>query len=153
MITSLLLLAVVSISGKAKVDDALLHGLPEVEAVLTAHGTSQKCTGPSLISVLDRLGYPTGKNLRGPALATGFVVRGRDGYAVLFSLGELDGELGATSAIVATSCDGKAIPETEGPFRLVVPDEVRASRSVRQVDSIEPVLSLSPNEASERRSH
>lgn len=151
MIIPLLVLAATPVAEKANVDEALLNGLPTIEAVLTAHGTSHTCTGPSLKSVLECLGYPLGESLRGPALATGFIVRGRDGYAVLFSFGELDTNLGSTNAIVATKCDGKTIPETEGPFRLVVPDELRAARSVRQVVSIEKMSSSSANKPVESR--
>lgn len=67
------------------------------------------------------------------------IVRGRDGYAVLFSLGELDAALGAKSVVIATQCDGKPIPDADGPYRLVVPGEGRAARSVRQVVTIEAV--------------
>lgn len=143
MIFSLLMLASTSTPAVAKIDDALLRGLPTVEAVLTAHGISQKCSGPSLSSVLDRLGYPKGNQLRGAALETGVIVRGRDGYAVLFSLGELDEALGASVVVLATQCEGKAISETDGPYRLVVPNELRAARSVRQVAFIEGISSKS----------
>lgn len=142
MIFSLLLLASAVKPDVAKVDETLLRGLPAAEAVLTAHGTTQKCSGPSLSSVLDRLGYPKGVQLRGPALESGVVIRGRDGYAVLFSLGELDEALGGRVVVLATQCDGKPLSDEDGPYRLVVPGEQRAARSVRQVMSIEaaPVI-------------
>ncbi|WP_430446704.1 molybdopterin-dependent oxidoreductase [Sphingorhabdus contaminans] len=139
MITPLLLFAATSIPDISRVDDALMSGLPVIEADLTAHGISQKCSGPSLSDVLDRLGFPTGKELTGPALETGVIVRGRDGYAVLFSLGELDAALGAKSVIIATQCDGKPLADADGPYRLVLPGEERAARSVRQVIAIEAV--------------
>lgn len=117
----------------------LLSGLPESEASFTAHNKTQTCTGPTLASVAAKIGAPAGKHIRGNALATGIVARARDGYAVLFSIGELDAMLGAGKAIVATRCGGKAIPAADGPFRLVVPGEQRAARSVRQLREIKVV--------------
>lgn len=114
----------------------LLAGLPEVEASFIAHEKTQTCTGPTLANVIGKIGVPTGKDVRGETLATGIVARARDGYTVLFSIGELDAMLGGSKAIVATKCDGKAIPAEDGPYRLVVPGEQRAARSVRQLESL-----------------
>lgn len=114
----------------------LLAGLPEVEASFTAHEKTQSCTGPTLASVVGKMGVPQGKDARGEVLATGIVVRARDGYTVLFSIGELDTMLGASKAIVATKCDGKALSAEDGPYRLAVPGEQRAARSVRQLESL-----------------
>ena len=66
----------------------------------------------------------------------GLLVKARDGYTVLFSLGELDAKLGAAPAIVATTCDGKTIDASDGPFRLIVPQDQRPARSVRQVERL-----------------
>jgi hypothetical protein len=114
----------------------LLAGLPKSEASFTAHGNSQTCTGPTLASVIGKIGVPTGNDVRGEALATGIIARARDGYTVLFSIGELDVMLGASKAIIASRCDGKAISPEDGPYRLVVPGERRAARSVRQLESL-----------------
>jgi hypothetical protein len=121
----------------APVDAALLDGLPMAEAVLTAHGKTQSCAGPKLADVVVKLGAPAGDTVRGKALATTIIARARDGYVVVFSLGELDAELGASKAIVATRCDGKPLDAEAGPFRIVVPGELRAARSVRQLESLE----------------
>lgn len=118
------------------VDAALLHGLAPAEAVLTAHGESHVCTGPLLADVVTRMGAPSGQALRGSALRTTVTAVARDGYAVVFSLGEIDPLLGNNGAIVAMRCNGAAIAESDGPFRLVLPGERRAARSVRQLDSL-----------------
>lgn len=118
------------------VDEALLAGLPPVEANITVHGKALACSGPTLLSLLARLGLPQGENLRGAALSQVVVVRARDGYEVAFSLGELDLTLGAQPAIVATRCNGAALEAGDGPFRLILPADKRPARSVRMVTGI-----------------
>lgn len=135
MMLAAMLLAVVT-PATATVDEALLSGLPSVEATLTAHGETHVCSGPTLASVIGKMGAPQGKDVKAEALTTSVIAKGRDGYAVRFSLGELDAMLGASKAIVATQCDGKPLNETDGPHRLVVPGEQRAARSVRQLESL-----------------
>ena len=80
----------------APVSAELLAGLSESEVSFTAHGKKQSCTGPTLASVVAKLGVPQGKDVRGQILATGIVACARDGYTVLFSIGELDAMLGAS---------------------------------------------------------
>lgn len=126
------------------VDAKLLDTLPRVEARFTAHGTTQTCTGPLLWAVLAKAGVPGGKDVRGPLLATVVVARARDGYAVAFSLGELDPLLGAGKVIVAERCDGKPLAAADGPYRLVAPFEQRAARSVRQLTTLEVNRPKSP---------
>ncbi len=135
MLAALLLAA----AAPAQIDAALLGDLPVLEAKLTAHGMTVTCTGPALSAVLGKLGYPAGEKLGGPALAQGVVIRAKDGYAVLLSLGEIDATLGNTSAIIATQCDGKPLDDTVGPYRLILPGEARPARSARQVVRIESV--------------
>ena len=137
--TPLILAAALVMGTPAPVDAALLTGLPTRDVALTAHGTTQICNGPGFAAVLVKLGLPQGEALRGPALASGVIVRARDGYAVLFSLGEIDASLGNDGAIIATQCGGRPLTDQDGPFRLIVPNEHRPARSVRQVTTIELV--------------
>jgi hypothetical protein len=61
-------------------------------------------------------GLPAGEALRGPALTTLIVAEAGDGYRVAFSLAAAD-----------------------GPLRLVMPGEIRAARSVRQLRALRVV--------------
>ena len=139
MMTPLILAAALTVGAPATVDIALLAGLPTREVTLTAHGVAQHCSGPEFVAVLAKLGVPQGEALRGPALTGGVIVRARDGYAVLFSIGELDPALGNGGAIVATQCDVKPLTDKDGPYRLIVPGDKRPARSVRQMATIELV--------------
>lgn len=63
-----------------------------------------------------------------------FVVTGRDGYQIAFSVGEIHPEFGNTPMMIATEVDGK--PFADG-LRVIVPGDKRGARNVRQVVKIE----------------
>jgi hypothetical protein len=92
--------------------------------------------GVLLGDILKRAGAPTGSNLRGKALTTYVLVEAADGYQVVFSLGELDATVTDRQIVVADLSDGKPLPETEGPFRLVIPEDKIGARSVRMLRKI-----------------
>jgi hypothetical protein len=53
-----------------------------------------------------------------------------------FALMELDKEFTDKQIILADKVDGNALPATEGPFRIIVPDDKKAARSIRQVTAL-----------------
>ena len=97
------------------------------------------CTGVWLADLAAAAGLPAGEALRGQTLTTLIVAEAADGYRVAFSLAEVDPKLGNRSVLVANACDGKPLVEADGPLRLVVPGEVRAARSVRQLKALRVV--------------
>jgi hypothetical protein len=133
---------VVAVGGQPdrQFDLAALDALPQAAARFTGHGQSLDCTGPALASVLAATGLPSGSAMRGTALRKGVLARGADGYAVLFSLGELDPLLGNARVIVATRCDGRPIDADNGPLRIIADGEARGARSVRNLVRIEADL-------------
>lgn len=131
MIAALAML--IAVAGDHPVTAELLAGAPRETVTFEAHGRTARCTGVPLRAVLTQLGLPEGSALRGAALSTVIVAEARDGYKVAFSLGELDPALGGKAVLLAEACDGKPLDATDGPFRLVVPGEARAARSVRQL--------------------
>lgn len=64
------------------------------------------------------------------------VVTGRDGYAVVLSVGEIDPSFGHAAALVAWSQDGKSFDPAQG-LRLILPGDRHGARDVRDVVSIE----------------
>jgi len=92
--------------------------------------------GVSLVEVLKAAGVKFGNDLRGPALATYLLVEAADGYRVVFALPELDPASTDRVILLADRRDGKPLDGKEGPLRIVVPDEKRHSRWVRQVVSL-----------------
>jgi hypothetical protein len=130
-------LLMVSAPVRIEVTPALLEGLPRQQATLTHHDETLVCEGPLLADVLTRSGLPSGESVRGPALRQGVVARAKDGYGVLFSLGELDARLGNATVVLADVCNGKPLAQDDGPFRLAVPGDKRGARSVRQLIALE----------------
>ena len=92
--------------------------------------------GVELAEILQRAGVNSGEHLRGRDLALFLVVEAADGYRAVFALPELDPAFTDRVVLLADKRDGKALTEKEGPLRIVVADEKRQARWVRQVVSL-----------------
>jgi len=116
---------------------AEFHALPHLS--LTVHNahtdTTESYSGVPLAVLLQKVNAPLGKELRGKAMTNYVVATGSDGYAVVLSLAEIDPELHQGQVIVADQQGGNAIGK-DGPFRLVVSDDKRPARWVRNLVAI-----------------
>ena len=92
--------------------------------------------GVDMSELLKLAGVKSGEALRGKELALFLVADAADGYRAVFALPELDHAFTDRIVMVADKRDGKPLDEKEGPLRLVVPDEKRQARWVRQVTSL-----------------
>ena len=119
--------------------EADLQSLPRVTVTFTDHGTTTTYDGVLVSELLKRAGAPLGSDLRGAALATYVLAGAKDGYQVVFSLGELDPDLSRSRIIVADRADGKPIDDGHGPFRIVSPQDTRGARSIRMLQRLEVV--------------
>ena len=115
---------------------SLLAGLTRQQVVSTSHGKTAKHEGYNLREILKAAGVDPVEGLRGKQLAGYLTVTATDGYTVVFALAELYPTLGNTQVVLADSQDGQPLHASDGPWRLVVPGDQRAARSVRQVTSI-----------------
>ena len=114
-----------------------LASMPHDTATLAVeHGLAKHYRGVPLTLLLQSVGAPVGKDLRGPALADFVLVSAADGYRVVLALAETDPGLGARKVLLADSADGAPLPPSEGPFRLVVEGDLRPARSARMVTTI-----------------
>ena len=113
----------------------LLQGLPRRTVSMDVHGKAMTCSGVDLVDILRHAGAMPADPLRGTDLARHVEVRARDGYTVVFSLGELDPTLGKQRVYVTDQCDGKPLPADAGPARLLIPGDTRPARSARQVQT------------------
>lgn len=104
--------------------------------------TDEAYSGVRLADLLDKIGAPLGNALHGKALANYIVATGSDGYQAVLALGEVDPSFHPGEVIVADSMDGKPLDAHSGPFKLVVTEDKRPARSVRNLVSIE--LKLAP---------
>jgi hypothetical protein len=117
-----------------------LAKLPRQTVSLPApDGTKIVYEGVTLLAVLQKAGAPFGKQLRGKVLSTYVLAKAQDGYQVVFTLGELDPDFGSETILVADKRDGKPLPDKQGPFRLVCPNDKEGARSVRMLETLEVV--------------
>jgi len=120
-----------------------LAKMPRTTATLAEPDGSQTAyEGVSLVDLLKKAGVPFGKEMRGKALAGYLLAEARDGYQVVFSLGELDADLAGTRVMVADRRDGQPLSAQQGPIRLVVTSDKRPARSVRMVERLRVVRLL-----------
>lgn len=125
---------------------AQIAALPHVKVHVDQHGHSHDFEGAPLSAILARVGVDVSRPLTGPNLAGAIRVTAADGYQVVLALSEIDPATRAGAVVLADREGGKAIADTEGPFRLVVADDLRPARSARQVIKIE-VLDLASSGA------
>lgn len=113
---------------------SVIAAMPHHTAVLNDHsGHPRTYSGVYIQDILTRAGAAMGKELRGENLDEYLLVKCADGYEVVFSLAELDSSFTSRPAILADSSEGKPLPETRGPFRLIIPGEKIPARSCFQV--------------------
>ncbi|MDQ2855630.1 MAG: molybdopterin-dependent oxidoreductase [Acidobacteriota bacterium] len=114
-----------------------LAKLPRRSVTAKAHaGKVESFEGADLGEVLKLAGVKFGEHLSGKDLAQFVVVDAADGYRAVFALPELDPAFTDRVVLLADRRDGKPLAEKEGPLRIVIPDEKRAARWVRQVTSL-----------------
>ena len=102
-------------------------------------GAVVRYEGVPVRELLARTGAPLGKDMRGKALASYILAKARDGYQVVFGLGEFDAALGNESILVADKRDGKPLEGDLGPLRLVCTNDKAGARSVRMLETLEVV--------------
>ena len=129
----------VVVDGKATVfDRTALAALPQAKLTAAVHDEKPaEWSGVALAELLRRAGA-LDRPLRGKGLALYVRVTATDHYQAVFALAELDPSIGGKTVLLADARDGQPLA-TDGPFRLVVPDDKRAARWVRGNVSIEVV--------------
>lgn len=99
-------------------------------------GSTVVYEGVELAEVLKLAGVTFGEDLKGVRLSTFLLVSAADGLSVVFALPELDSSYTERLIILADRRDGKPLPASEVPLRVIVPDEKRKSRWVKQVTTL-----------------
>jgi DMSO/TMAO reductase YedYZ molybdopterin-dependent catalytic subunit len=100
-------------------------------------GQPSEYTGVPIAKLVESAGIALGKSVRGERLAEFVMIRATDGYRVLFSISEIDPMFRERTLLLCYRKNGAPLPGTEGPLRVVVADEKRHARWVRQVIAIE----------------
>jgi len=99
-------------------------------------GKDHQYSGIMLYQLLTKAGTTLGKDLRGENLTKYAFIEASDGYQVVFALAELDPEFTDRKIILADKMDGKVLPAADGPFRIIVQDEKKPARCMKQVTEI-----------------
>ncbi|HEY4308853.1 MAG TPA: molybdopterin-dependent oxidoreductase [Pirellulales bacterium] len=99
-------------------------------------GTTIEYRGVQLADVLTHCGVVLGKEVRGPRVASYVLVEATDGYRVLLAIAEIDPATTDKVVLLADQKDNIALPDREGPFRLVIPDDKRPVRWIRMIKRI-----------------
>ena len=94
-------------------------------------------SGVRLSDLLAKVGAPIGNDLRGKALADYIVATGADGYRAALALAEIDPAFHPGEVIVADAMSDKPLDDHSGPVKLVVTEDKRPARSVRNLVKIE----------------
>ena len=120
-----------------------IHAMPHVK--VTIHhpdaGADETYSGVRLADLLAKLGVPLGKELHGDSLAIYVTAHGSDGYEALLSLAEIDPEFHPGEVIVADAMNGKPLDSHDGPLKLVVSEDKRPARCVRNLVTIDVLSS------------
>jgi DMSO/TMAO reductase YedYZ molybdopterin-dependent catalytic subunit len=95
--------------------------------------------GVPLAELLKAAGAPIGEKLRGANMASYVLAEAKDGYRVVFALPELDSAFTDSKVLVAYAANGKPLPDGQGPFRIVAPQEKRPARWIRMLLRIQVV--------------
>jgi hypothetical protein len=113
-----------------------IEALPRTNVTTSASDTF---VGVSVKAVLEKAGVSLGESLRGKRLASCLLVEAADGYRVVFALPEIDSAFTEKQIVLAFLKNGKPLDEKEGPYRIVVPDEKKMARWIRQVTTLKIV--------------
>ena len=118
---------------------AELKSLPHITVTVQNTHADEKETysGVRLADLCTKLGAPLGKELRGKAMVSYIKASAPDGYAVVFSIAEIDPEFHSGEIIVADQMNGQPLDARSGPFKLVATEDKRPARWVRNVTTLE----------------
>lgn len=111
--------------------------LPRQTATIVHEGNTETYEGVAVAAVLVQADIAMGAEARGPQLTRYALVTSADGYAVLFSLPELDPLFRDQQVLLADRVNGQDLTASAGAPRLIVPEDKRQRRWVNQVVRVE----------------
>jgi hypothetical protein len=116
-----------------------IESLPHVKVATRGAENSATFEGVALKAVLEKGGVQFGQSMRGKRLASCLLVEAADGYSAVIALPEIDPDFTDKQIVLAFLQDGKPLDAKAGPYRIVIPDEKRMARWVRQVTTLKIV--------------
>ena len=133
-----LLVSGANLAQPSRVSATQLARLPRLEVVRADHdGKARTYSGVALYAVLTAAGADLSPaKLPGKGMAHYVQVGAADGYQAVFALAELSPDFAARTVLLADRCDGQPLPPAAGPYQVIVPEEKKMGRCVRQVQSL-----------------
>ncbi len=121
--------------GKAvEIKKSDLAKLPRRDVKAKNHdGAETTFSGVDLREVLKLAGAKFGEDGKKSNLNSYLIVEAADNYRAVFAMLEVEPDFTDKIVLLADARDGKPLSKDEGTFRLVVPDEKKQARWVRQV--------------------
>jgi hypothetical protein len=116
-----------------------IEALPHIKVTTIASDGPTTFEGVTVTAVLEKAGIGFGESLRGRRLSSCVLVEAADGYRVVIALPEIDPSFTNKQVVLAFSHNGKPLDDKEGPYRIVIPDEKRMARWVKQVTTLKMV--------------
>lgn len=119
------------------ISESDLAKLPRIKSKVIGHDNQPaEYEGVQLSDLLQAQGITLGKELRGPRIASYLLLEAADGYRVVLAIAEVDPATTDKVVLLADKKNGAALPDKEGPWRLVIPDEKRQVRWIRMLQRI-----------------
>ena len=112
-----------------------LVAMPRHSVTANQHGKEVTYEGVYMRDVLAKAGVPFGADLKGKALSMYVLATAHDGYAVVYTLTEMDPAFSEGDLLIADKVGGPP----EGPFRVIAPHDRKPARSLRMLESIDVV--------------
>jgi hypothetical protein len=126
-------------SSQTVLSAADIAAMPHTTVKVTDHEGPVTFSGVPLATILQKAGVTLGESLRGKRLASCLLVEAADNYRVVIALPELDPAFTDKQILLVDQREGKPLGEKEGPFRIVIPDEKRMARWIKQVKTLKIV--------------
>ena len=118
---------------------AEIAALPHTTVKVNGHDGSATFSGVPVSTLLEKAGITFGESLRGKRLASCLLVEAADGYRVVIALPEVDPGFTDKQILLVDKRETHPLDDKEGPYRIVIPDEKRMARWVRQVKTFKIV--------------
>ncbi len=116
-----------------------IAALPHTTVKVNGHDGPASFSGVPVSTLLEKAGIAFGEALRGKRLASCLLVEAADGYRVVIALPELDPGFTDKQILLVDKRETHPLDDKEGPYRIVIPDEKRMARWVRQVKTLKIV--------------
>ena len=114
-----------------------LGGLERRTVITQDRGLKTTFEGVALRDVLASAGVQFGEALKGRAIAQIVLASARDGYQVAYAIAELDAAFTEQVILLADQRNGKPLLPDTGPLQIVVPNDKRPARWIRQLATLE----------------